>query len=82
VRGLSGEDIDRLADDREKATERFIDWAIRLRRAAGPYGLVTGLDEGELQGCAVASAGIRPGEEVPVTVPRTWPRRSSAMPAC
>jgi hypothetical protein len=48
-RGLSGEDIDRLADDliaedRGEATERFIDWAIRLRRAAGPHGLVTGLD--------------------------------------
>jgi pimeloyl-ACP methyl ester carboxylesterase len=39
-----------------------------VRRAAGPHGLVTGLDEGEVQGCAVASAGIRPGEEVPVTV--------------
>jgi hypothetical protein len=64
-RGLSDEDIDRLADDfiaegRGEATERFIDWAIRVRRAAGPHGLVTGLDEGEVQGCAVASAGIRP----------------------
>jgi hypothetical protein len=33
------EDIDRLADDfiaedRGEATERFIDWAIRVRRAA------------------------------------------------
>jgi hypothetical protein len=37
--GLSDEDIDRLADDfiaedRGEATEQFISWAIRLRRAA------------------------------------------------
>jgi hypothetical protein len=37
--GLSDEDIDRLADDfiaedRGEATERFIDWALRVRRAA------------------------------------------------
>jgi hypothetical protein len=37
--GLSVEDIDRLADDfiaedRGEATERFIDWASRVRRAA------------------------------------------------
>jgi hypothetical protein len=37
--GLSDEDIDRLADDfiaedRGEATERFIDWAVRVRRAA------------------------------------------------
>jgi hypothetical protein len=37
--GLSDEDIDRLADDfiaedRGEATEHFISWAIRVRRAA------------------------------------------------
>jgi hypothetical protein len=40
--GLSGEDIDRLADDfiaedRGEATERFIDWAIRVRRTAARH---------------------------------------------
>ena len=38
--GLSDEDIDRLADDfiaedRGEATERFIDWARQVHRAAG-----------------------------------------------
>jgi hypothetical protein len=40
--GLSDEDIDRLADDfiaedRGEATEHFIDWAIRVRRAAARH---------------------------------------------
>jgi hypothetical protein len=39
--GLADEDVDRLADDfvaedRGEATERFIDWAIRVHHAAAP----------------------------------------------